>query len=146
MVSPSPLDLLDAVFPKHVSEQFCNYCWGGSTLRLKIDTIVQKNTPVPDEDAPDDPSSTRWWCSTGGKMSEEQVMSVEGEARVSVAADPNFIGSLTSADAGMTGMPSLGLPAGAAGPGGNGQGPSLSQIVEAMNQATAGTGQVFKQT
>ena len=49
---------------------------------------------MPDEGCPDDAASTRWWCSTGGKYTGRESMTVAMTASASVAPSAETLGGL----------------------------------------------------
>ena len=101
--------------------------FGYAKLRAKIEALIRK-PGIPDEDCPDDPASTRWWCTVGGKFTDRESMSVEMKAAAGVAPNTEAMSSILGDHCGG------GLQALTNGPGGSGgAGPSLEQLVSVMN-------------
>lgn len=60
----------------------------------KIDSILRKQQGVPDEDAPDDVESVRFWCTTGSRYTDKEKMKLEMTASATVKTTPDAMGSL----------------------------------------------------
>lgn len=91
--------------------------------RKKIDSIIKKNQPVYDEDAPDCPESVRFWCFTSGQMTGKERVSITGQARVHTRATAEGVGSLLEISGDGAGPVSASAP-------------TLQAIVGAMNADT----------
>lgn len=72
-------------------------------LRAKVDAILKKNEPVPDEDAPEDPASTRFWCWTATKCTDREKLSVKGTSTTAIKPSAGGVAALLDG----SGMPSL---------------------------------------
>lgn len=94
--------------------------------RSKISAIIQRGAGVADPDAPSDPASTRFWCSTMGKATERESVSIAATASAAVAPTAESVGALL----GPSGMPAL---ADATPGAGNGAQASLQALVGVMN-------------
>ena len=55
---------------------------------------MQRGGGIPDEDAPGDAASTRFWCTTGAKYTDKETTAVRMTARANVAATPEALGTL----------------------------------------------------
>ena len=65
-------------------------------LRLKIEAIISKSSPVPDTDCPDDPESVRFWCTCGGRSSSKETTKVSATAETTVAPSAEGLAQLIS--------------------------------------------------
>ena len=76
----------------------------GLQLRLKIEAIISKSSPVPDSDCPDDPESVRFWCTCGGRSSQKETTKVSATAETNVAPSAEGLAQLMGGG-GEIGMP-----------------------------------------
>ncbi len=118
-----------------------NYFHGGCPNfhdpRHKIDSIIRRQTGVPDEDAPDDLESTRFWASTGGKFEDKESMTVSMNASANVKSTPETISGLMAGGNGLSpGSGPLALTNGSAAAAASN--PSLEALVGVMNSSTPG--------
>ena len=88
---------------------FTNLSVSAHILRAKIDAILRKNEAVPDEDAPDDAASTRFWCFTGGKYTDREKVMVKGSSNIGVKSTASGIAALLDSS-GMPGACVAGSP------------------------------------
>ena len=100
----------------------------GLDPRQKIENLVKKGG-VPDEDAPDDPESTRFWCHTGSKFTDREKMSLTQESVANVRTTSASMEALLSTP---TPTP-LALTNGGSS---TTSGPSLESLVNVMNGTT----------
>ena len=64
-------------------------------LRAKINACVRKpNNAVPDEDAPDDPHSVRYWATVKQKVTESDTSKQQLESRIAVTGSPEMANAL----------------------------------------------------
>ena len=63
-------------------------------LRMKIETIISKSSPVPDSDCPDDVESVRFWCTSGGKSMQKETTTVSATAEARVATTQEGLASI----------------------------------------------------
>eukprot|EP00435_Cladocopium_sp_Y103_P000945 s674_g1.t1 len=96
----------------------------------KIDTIISKNQPIYDEDAPDCPESVRFLVFTGGSCVDREKVAITASSAVNVRSTPEMVGSLVEPTATLPG--SSAAASGAARVGGAGQ-LSLSSLVGVVN-------------
>lgn len=68
-----------------------------------MDAILRKNEPVPDEDAPEDAASTRFWCFTQAKCFDREKLSVKGTSTTAIKPTAGGIAALMDG----SGMPSM---------------------------------------
>jgi len=62
--------------------------------RAKIDAIVRRGDGIPDEDAPLDPESVRFWAFTTGHYKELEKVSLSGTAKTNVKPTVDGVTSL----------------------------------------------------
>ena len=73
-------------------------------LRMKINNCVRKpGNAVPDEDAPDDPESTRYWCFLKKTHKTRERTSQELTTRINVAPDAGMAEALLASPSGSLG-------------------------------------------
>ena len=65
-----------------------------SNLRMKIETIIAKSTPVPDSDCPEDAESVRFWCNIGGKSTQKETTTVAATAEAHLATTQEGLSSI----------------------------------------------------
>lgn len=77
--------------------------------------MVQRGPGLPDEDAPHDPASTRYWVSTSYTSTERDRVTVSSAADASVAASPHAVMGLLASSNSTTSLAIAdGAPAGVA--------------------------------
>lgn len=104
--------------------------------RTKIDSIVRRNDSVADEDAPTDPESVRFWCTTGGWYQEKEKAEIKASSKAAVASTASGVGSLV----GLSGLGgSAGVSSAVAAPATPAGAPSLSSLVAVMADNPGGT-------
>ena len=85
---------------------FCNHA-SAYRLRMKIETIISRLSPVPDSDCPDDAESVRFWCTSGGKSMQKETTTVAATAETRVATTQEGLASiLGGADTSAPSLPS----------------------------------------
>lgn len=99
------------------------------TVRKKIDTIISKNEPIYDEDAPDCPESVRFLVFTGGSCVDREKVAIAGSSTVNVRTTPDMLGSLVEP---TTTLPGRSAAATSGGAGAAGQ-LTLSSLVGVVN-------------
>lgn len=67
-------------------------------LRCKIDTIISRHTPHPDPDCPEDPSSVRFWCTSGGTFSEAETTRITATSEANIASSADGLASMIASD------------------------------------------------
>lgn len=67
-------------------------------LRAKIDSIIARNTPHPDPDAPEDPASVRFWANCGGVASEVESTKLQASAQATVQSTGDILSSIVGSD------------------------------------------------
>lgn len=92
-----------------------------------------KKGGIPDEDAPDDPESTRFWCHVGSKFTDRERMSLTQESVANVGTTSASMQALLS-------TPTPGPLALTNGGGSTTSGPSLESLVNVMNGNGTGGG------
>ncbi len=98
-----------------------------SNLRMKIETIIAKSTPVPDSDCPEDAESVRFWCNIGGKSTQKETTTVAATAEATLATTQEGLSSiLAGAD-----LPAAVLPEGH---GGTANRPTIKALVDIANE------------
>ncbi len=100
--------------------------------RHKIDAIIRRQKGVPDEDAPDDAESTRFWATVGGKFEDKEKMSVNMTSTTGVKSTPDAVESIMA-----TGENSNGPLALTDGSGTPRSTPTLEEFVGVINSTTA---------
>ena len=74
---------------------FCSLSFEpSSNHRRKIDTVIQKQAPVADEDAPDDPESVRFWVTDGSSYTETDKTKVAAKASAQVETTADGLAGL----------------------------------------------------
>ena len=89
-----------------------------------------KRGGVPDDDAPDDAASMKFWCSTSTKYTDREKTRVKMQATANVAATGDELGSLLADGGGSLGLPSS-MAAAATG------GVNLGQLVDVIRGSEA---------
>ena len=87
---------------------------------------------MPDEDAPDDVESVRFWCTTGSRYNDKEKMKLEMTASAVVNTTPEAMGSLLGENSSAA---PLALTDGASHTGGPGH--SLESLLNCANQSLA---------
>ncbi len=104
--------------------------------RHKIDSIIRRQKGVPDEDAPDDAESTRFWATVGGKFEDKEKMSVNMTATTSVKSTPESVESIMASSE-VSGTPLALMNGPITDPATST--PTLEQFVGVMNATATGT-------
>ena len=105
----------------------------GTELSAKIEAIIRK-PGVADEDAPEDPASTRWWCNVGGKCTGRESMTVSMQANANIAPSGDVLGSMLADTGSNSGVLALTNGSSAAA---SASGHSLEDLVGVMNTQIA---------
>lgn len=107
-------------------------------LRMKITSIIARGNPQPDPDCPQDPLSTRYWCTVGGSMSERESTTLTGSTQFAVqTSEANMMG-LMGGTPGIVSQPTqLALTNGEPS-GGDAPMPSMTNLMEVAQQVSAG--------
>ena len=101
-----------------------------SNLRMKIETIIAKSTPVPDSDCPEDAESVRFWCNIGGKSTQKETTTVAATAEANLATTQEGLSSIL----GGADLPTAVLPEGH---GGTANRPTIKALVDIANEPEA---------
>ena len=105
-----------------------------STLaRKKIESIVKRGG-VPDEDAPTDAASMRFWCTTGARYTDRESTSVKMTAHANVAATPDQLATMLADPANSGGMAGA-MPAAAVA----NSGVNLGELVDVIRNGNTGS-------
>lgn len=105
-----------------------------SLLRTKIESVIKRGDGIADPDCPDDPSSTRFWVTTGAKFEDREKVGVSMEATAAVQSSAAAIGQML-APSGTGEGGCLALTNGSERGGG---GPSLEALVGVMTGGAGG--------
>ena len=62
--------------------------------RAKIDAIIRRQDGIPDEDAPSDPASLRFWCTTGSTYTDKEKMEISMVSQAAVRTIPDSLAGL----------------------------------------------------
>ena len=63
-------------------------------LRQKIEAVIRRGGGVADPDAPEDPSSTRFWVTTGTRFTDRERVGVSMEASAAITTTGDTMGQL----------------------------------------------------
>lgn len=99
---------------------------------------MQRGNGIPDEDAPNDPESVRFWCWVGGRYTDREKTSLSMEASANVRPTADSLGSMLASSNGVMGTSQLMISnGGAPTPNVPTSGPSLEALKNVMNQSVA---------
>ena len=65
--------------------------------RTKIDSIISKQTPHPDPDAPEDPESVRFWATCGGSLSQKERSTISAAAAAKIQSNSDGLAAMVGA-------------------------------------------------
>jgi len=65
-----------------------------SLLRTKIESVIKRGDGIADPDCPDDPSSTRFWVTTGARFEDREKVGVSMEATAAVQRSAEAVGQM----------------------------------------------------
>ena len=100
--------------------------------RAKIDAIIRRQDGIPDEDAPSDPASLRFWCTTGSTYTDKEKMEISMVSQAAVRTTGDSLAGLLEGQCAAPSGP-LALTDGSA----SAPGPSLETLLNVARAPVA---------
>lgn len=102
---------------------------------------MQRGNGIPDEDAPTDPESVRFWCWVGGRYMDREKTTLSMEASASVRPSAESLGAMLAPSNGVMGNSQL-MISNMTSPNqhdANSSGPSLEALKNVVSQSAVST-------